>query len=135
MCPDVLPGCRQLLDFLYERNIPMSILTGRSETTCNISVEVLHLEKYFIDFQYGSLYRNEKSDQLRSLMNKYALKPDEIVYIGDAVSDVEACRAAGVKCFSAAWAKSARLAELEQINPGLVFHSPDALIGYLQEHI
>jgi phosphoglycolate phosphatase len=57
------------------------------------------------------------------------------VYIGDAVSDVEACRASGVKCFSAAWAKSARLAELEQINPGLVFHSPDAMIGYLQEHI
>ena len=132
MCPDVFPGCRKLLDFLQDRDIPVSILTGRSETTCQISLEVLKLKEYFTDFQYGSPLKNDKSAQLRNLMEKYALNADELLYIGDAVSDAEACRAAGVKCLSAAWAKSARIAELEKINPDLVFRSVDDMIGYLE---
>lgn len=134
MCPDLFPGCRKLLDYLRERNIPVSIVTGRSETTCQISVEVLQLQGIFTDFQYGAAQRNDKAAQLRMLMDKYDLSADEILYVGDAVSDAEACHAAGVKCLSAAWAKSARIAELEKINPGLVFRTVDAMIDYLKTH-
>ncbi|MBE6398587.1 MAG: HAD family hydrolase [Lentisphaerae bacterium] len=134
MCPDLFPGCRKLLDYLRERNIPVSIVTGRSETTCQISVEVLQLQGIFTDFQYGAAQRNDKSAQLQLLMDKYDLSADEILYVGDAVSDAEACHAAGVKCLSAAWAKSARIAELEKINPGLVFRTVEAMIDYLQTH-
>lgn len=131
MCPDVFPGCRALLDFLREKEIKLAILTGRSETTCNISMEVLGLSDYFVSFQYGSPEKNDKAAQLRNLMQQYSLQPDEIVYIGDAVSDAESSHAAGVKCLSAAWAKSARIAELEKINPGLVFTSVTAMQEYL----
>ena len=134
MCPDLFPGCRNLLDYLRERNIPVSIVTGRSETTCQISVEVLQLQGIFTDFQYGAAQRNDKSAQLRMLMDKYDLRADEILYVGDAVSDAEACHAAGVKCLSAAWAKSARITELEKINPGLVFRTVDGMIDYLKMH-
>jgi len=134
MCPDLFPGCRKLLDYLRERNIPVSIVTGRSETTCQISVVVLQLQGIFTDFQYGAAQGNDKSAQLRMLMDKYDLSADEILYVGDAVSDAEACHAAGVKCLSAAWAKSARIAELEKINPGLVFRTVDAMIDYLKTH-
>ena len=134
MCPDLFPGCRNLLDYLRERNIPVSIVTGRSETTCQISVEVLQLQCIFTDFQYGAAQRNDKSAQLRMLMDKYGLRTDEILYVGDAVSDAEACHAAGVKCLSAAWAKSARITELEKINPGLVFRTVDGMIDYLKMH-
>ena len=134
MCPDLFPGCRKLLDYLRERNIPVSIVTGRSETTCQISVEVLQLQGIFTDFQYGAAQRNDKSAQLQLLMDKYDLSADEILYVGDAVSDAEACHAAGVKCLSAAWAKSARITELEKINPGLVFRTVDAMIDYLKTH-
>ena len=49
------------------------------------------------------------------------MKNDEIIYIGDAVSDVQASHNAQVKCLAAAWAKTARINELEKVDPGLVF--------------
>lgn len=43
-----------------------------------------------------------------------------MVYIGDTVSDVLACKKVGVECLSAAWAKNAPAPALEDINPGNV---------------
>ena len=134
-CPDVYPGCRDLLDFLQAHAVPMTILTGRSDTTCRISLEILGLEKYFCNIQTGSPEKNDKASQMSFLLEKYALQPEELVYVGDAVSDAESAHRAGVKCLSAAWAKSARVAELEKINPGLVFTYVKDMQRYLTERI
>ncbi|MBE6403089.1 MAG: HAD family hydrolase [Lentisphaerae bacterium] len=134
-CSDLYPGCRGLLDFLQSKALPMTILTGRSETTCRISLEVLKLEKYFVDMQNGSPEKNDKASQMLNLLKKFDLQPEEMVYVGDAVSDAEAAQRAGVKCLSAAWAKSARIAELEKINPGLVFTAVADMQKYLAERI
>ena len=134
-CSDVYPNCRGLLDFLQEKAVRTTILTGRSETTCNISLEVLELGKYFVDMQYGSPEKNDKAAQMLNLVKKFDLQLDEIVYVGDAVSDAEAAQRAGVKCLSAAWAKTARIAELEKVNPGLVFTDVGAMQKYLAERI
>ena len=55
--------------------------------------------------------------------------------MGDAVSDVTACRDAGVICLTAGWASSARLEELNRINPGLVFLSVGEMQKYIAEHL
>ena len=130
-CPEPFPGTLALLEFLRSKSVGMSIITGRSETTCNISLDFLNMKHFFLSAQYGSPEKNDKGAQLAGVMQKYALKPEELVYVGDAVSDVTACRKAGVTCLSAAWAKTARISELEEINPGLVFRS----VGEMQESI
>ena len=58
-----------------------------------------------------------------------------MAYVGDAVSDAEACIRAGVDCLSAAWAKSARIDELEKINPGKVFRTVESMRNYLTDKI
>ena len=130
-CPASFPGCIELLEHLKEKGIEMSILTGRSETTCQISMEILDMGKYFSSFQYGSPEKNDKTGHLLKLLKEKNLSADEVLYIGDAVSDAEASLRANIKCLSAAWAKSARIAELEKINPGLVFTT----VARMQEFI
>ena len=56
-----------------------------------------------------------------------SVKAEEAVYVGDTVSDVEACREAGIECLSAAWAKSARREALEAANAGRVVGSVQEL--------
>lgn len=85
--------------------------------------------------QNGSPEKNDKASQMLNLLKKFDLQPEEMVYVGDAVSDAEAAQRAGVKCLSAAWAKSARIAELEKINPGLVFTAVADMQKYLAERI
>lgn len=135
MCPAPFPGVIGLLEFLRSKPVDISILTGRSETTCNISMDFLDMGKYFCGFKYGSPEKNDKAGQLRELLKEHNLAADELLYIGDAVSDVVACRNAGVVCLVAGWASSARLAELEKINPGLVFRSVDDMISWLRERL
>lgn len=135
MCPAPFPGILPMLDFLKSKNVPMSILTGRSETTCNISLELLDMKKYFLGAQYGSPERNDKAAQLRKVMADYGLEADEVVYVGDAVSDVTSCHKAGVECLTAAWASSARIKELEEVNPGLIFRKVEDMQKYLAERI
>ena len=95
-------------------------------------MEYLDLQKYFSVYYTGSPERNDKSAQLMKLINDNNLQLDEIVYIGDAVSDVEACQKINVKCLAAAWAKSARINQLEAINPGLVFRTVKDMQSYLK---
>ena len=132
MCPAPFPGCREMLEYLREKNMEISILTGRSETTCQISMEELDMGKYFSAFQYGSPEKNDKAAQLIKIMQEKNLSLDELIYIGDAVSDVEASIRANVKCLCAAWAKTARIAELEKINPGLVFTTVPAMLEHIK---
>ena len=133
--PEAFPGVIGLLDFLKSKDIPMTILTGRSETTCNISLDFLGMQKYFVSAKYGSPEKNDKAGQLREVMSAYGLRADEIVYVGDAVSDVTACRKAGVECLTAAWASSARIEELKKVNPGLIFYSVDDMLLWLKERV
>lgn len=134
-CPEPFPGIIPFLDFLKEKGIILTILTGRAETTCQISMDVLKMGHYFSIFQYGSPEKNDKCAHLLKLLADTGLQKEEIYYVGDAVSDAESSIAAGVTCLSAAWAKTARVDELEKVNPGLVFRSVEAMQKYLQKEI
>ncbi len=135
ICPAPYPGIISMLNFLKSKNIRLGILTGRSETTCHISLDCLKMNEYFDFFYYGSPDKNDKAAQLLDIIEKNNLRHDEIAYVGDAVSDVLACQKADVKCFVAAWAKSARIAELEKLNPDLVFRSVPDMQKAIEQHL
>ena len=59
MCPDVFSHIREFLDFLKEKGVILTILTGRSAMTANISLEYLKIKDYFSFVQTG---RAESTD-------------------------------------------------------------------------
>ena len=130
MCPALFAGIRELLLFLKEKHVELVLLTGRGCDTAAISLEYLGIKEFFSLCYFGAPEKNDKTGQLLHLCQTRQLKKEELVYVGDALSDAQASARAGIKCFSAAWAKSARIAELEKTNPGLVFKS----VRDLQEH-
>lgn len=134
-CPEPFEGAVELLEFLKAKQLTLTIITGRAEATCQISMDFLNLGKFFSHFQTGSPERNDKTAQLLALLERYNLKKDEIAYVGDAVSDAEACIRAGVDCLSAAWAKTAHIEELEKLNPGKVFRTVKSMQEYIASRI
>lgn len=75
----------------------------------------------------GEETRNNKTESIRKLLEKYDVKKAEFYYIGDAATDVTACREAGVTCLSAAWSDSADVESLKKINPDYLFYSVSSL--------
>ena len=68
-------------------------------------------------------------------MEKYSLTAEEVLYIGDGVSDVTSSRKASIKCLSAAWAKSARMEVLKEVNGSLLFTSVKDMQNFLEEKL
>ena len=48
----------------------------------------------------GNPFKNNKAENFRELLADYKLQPDEMIYIGDTVSDIVSCREVGIRCLS-----------------------------------
>ena len=68
-------------------------------------------------------------------MEKYSLTAEEVLYIGDGVSDVLSSRKANIVCLSATWAKSARMEALKKVNDSLLFTSVKDMQKFLEEKL
>lgn len=119
-------GIVDLLQDLTHHGIQISLLTGKGQQACDISLKMLGLTGYFNPILVGSPKRNVKTDNLRQLLSTQHLAPNQLAYVGDAVSDIKAAQAAGIHCFSAAWAPSTQLAPLKAVNAD-IYESVSAL--------
>lgn len=121
------PGIVPLLEELKANGLTVVLITGKSETSCRITLETLGLAGMFDEVLTGSEFGVRKAQQLRQLMDKYGLRPEECFYVGDAAADAKASREAGVVCFSAAWSPGTPVSLLERTNPGQVCGSIEEL--------
>lgn len=127
MCPAPFPGMRDIMQGLSQKGIGLGLITGKGKPGCDITVRHFGLDGMFDFIGTGSPERNTKGDTLRRLFSSRGLSPDEVIYVGDTVSDVLACREAGVRCLSAAWSSICDTEELEKVNKGNVLYSIDEL--------
>ena len=128
-------GIRDLLASLAQRGAQLAMITGKGDVTCRISLEKVGLQNTFSDVLCGETDAPNKDKRLCELVEKYQLPRDEVVYIGDSVADVLACRRAEIRCLSAAWQRDARKDALLAVNPDFVFDSVQALRAHLMENL
>ncbi len=132
LCPSLFDGVRELLEEL-KALVPLDLLTGKGARCCQISLGYFGLEDCFDIIIPGDPEKRHKVEGLRSIMEQTGCLPEELLYIGDALSDVAACKEAGVTCLSVGWTPDAKLAELEQMNPGLLFHTVEEMRTYIRQ--
>ena len=131
LCPALFDGVKELLDGLKAK-LPLDLLTGKGAKCCEISLRHFGLENYFDIIIPGDPEKRHKVEGLRSIMERSGCSAEELLYIGDAISDVTACKEAGVKCLSVGWTPDAKLDELHQLNPELVFMTVKEMRDYIR---
>ncbi len=72
-----------------------------------------------------------KEIKIFRIINKYRLKPDEVLYVGDEVRDVESSRKAGIKIAAATWGYNNR-SLLEKSNPDFLIDDITELVDILK---
>ena len=136
ICPQPFSGIRDLIEDLKSKAIFIALITGKGERSCDITLRKFGMENCFDQILTGNPQRNTKSEAIRHLLYKYKLQPCEMLYIGDAVSDISACVKNSVCCLSAAWATSDKIAVgLEERNPNRVFYSIQPLKEFLSDYL
>lgn len=130
-CPEPYEGIRELIHTLKDAGILVALITGKGEKSCRITLEKFGMQDLFCCVKTGAEDRPNKAEAIEELLDAYHVEKDEFYYIGDAVSDVTACKKAGVPCLSAAWGTTADISRLEEANPSRIFFSVEDLAHFL----
>lgn len=106
--------------------------------TSNIRKAVDHvIKKYELDY-FESTFTNipafRKHHILKRLLKRYDLTPDQVLYVGDEVRDVDACRKAGVAVVGVSWGLNDRSA-LVAAEATYVVDTPEELLALLESKV
>jgi pyrophosphatase PpaX len=120
-CQSPFTGITPLLTNLRARGLHLGIVTGKGLGSARISARVLGLDPYFDGIEVGSADGAIKQARIRALLTRWAVAPQVVAYIGDAPTDIDAAKHAGVVAVAAAWAASASATALAVRQPDVLF--------------
>ena len=133
--PALFAGIPELLTDLQASRVPLALVTGKGERSAALSLKFYQLTPFFSAFGYGDLETKSKARNINQIVADWNLPADEVVYVGDAPSDVVACRQAGVPVVAAAWASTAEPEVLMAMQPDALFASVESFRDWLFDRL
>ncbi len=119
-------GVESMLESLQKTDVRLGIMSSNSEE--NIQKFLKNRQADFFDFIYSGSSLFGKHKVLSGLLKDQDLTKKEVVYVGDEVRDIKACRKIGVDMIAVDWGmNSCKL--LKKYNPDWVMSSPKEITG------
>ncbi len=118
-------GMNDVMKTLSQQERMIYILSSNSSDSIQAFLDKNDISSY-VSSVHGGVSITGKAGHLKKLLKHENLKPDEAVYVGDEVRDLEATQKVGMQCISVAWGYST-LASLEEHNPSAIVSSPTEL--------
>jgi phosphoglycolate phosphatase/pyrophosphatase PpaX len=132
MCPAVFNGMPGILETLKSKGIRTAMVTGKGRASAEISLERFGITPYFELLETGIRTGPSKPEGIKAILNVWEdLAKDEVIYIGDAPSDITACREAGIPIVAAAWAETAEPEKLIPLQPDELFYTVPEFAAWL----
>ncbi|NWF50699.1 MAG: HAD family hydrolase [Ignavibacteriaceae bacterium] len=134
---DLYPGIKNILEFLTNKGVLLSIYTGKGRKAAVITLKKLGIHKFFNLIVSGDDVKEHKpsAEGISVFLTKYNLSKNEVLMIGDAPSDIKASRSAGIKVASVLWDNYAKKEEVLKLNSDFVFYSVEELEKFLMEKV
>lgn len=125
-------GIKELLIDLKNAGVILGIFTGKGRTSSLITLNFLGIRDLFDMIVTGDDVKNHKPspEGILKFIQTFNLKPEEVLMIGDAPSDIKAAREAGVHIASVVW-DSYSANEVRKINKETVFETVEKLRNYI----
>lgn len=124
MCPHPFEGIGELLRTLNEKGVRIAMVTGKGAHSTAISLKHFRVENYFEAIETGMRSGPRKPEGIQLILDHFAeLNKDEIIYVGDAPSDITASRKVGIPVIAAAWAETTEAEKLKELQPDEIFYT------------
>jgi HAD superfamily hydrolase (TIGR01549 family) len=129
---DLYPGIIEILNILKNKNVLLSIYTGKGRDASIITLKKLKIYDYFNLIITGDEVKEHKPspEGITLFLEKFHLSKDNVLMVGDSTADINASRAAGVKVASVIWDSYSKEAVLK-LNPDYLFNSVAELKEFL----
>lgn len=116
-------GIKELLEQLKGKGVTIGIVSSNS--TENIQQFLINKEMNLFDFIDGGVGLFGKSIALRRMIQRHHLDKKTLLYVGDEIRDIEACKKVGIRIASVCWGANTKSA--------LSLHEPDFLVERPEE--
>lgn len=107
MAPAPFPGAADTLRGTRECGLHVGIISGKEHYTATPTLDFFGFRGLFEWAGFGLPTHNNKAERLQEAMQLWNLTPEELVYVGDAPSDIRLAHSVGVRIINAAWASTA----------------------------
>lgn len=127
----IFPGMTQTIRKLHAEGYAMYVMSSNSAQNVQHFLRRHSLDNYFTRV-YGNIGLLHKAAAIRNVMRRNRFAPEECVYIGDEVRDVEGAKHAGVSIISVPWGYNDEIL-LRQHNPDVIVHHPSEIETFLRK--
>jgi phosphoglycolate phosphatase len=118
---EIFNGIQDVIRYLKENGLRLGIISSNEEE--NIRRVLVKYNINFFDSIHTSYNLFGKSGKINAFLKKHHLKKEEIIYIGDELRDIQACKKSEVKIIAVTWGyDSAKL--LTTGNPDYIANHP-----------
>jgi len=133
---EVYPGIRTMLKTLQDQGIKMIVATGKDSERAQATLDYLDLSPFF-DMVVGSdQVDNPKPapDMALKALKTFGIKPNQALFCGDALADMQCGRGANVSIAAVMWGEPDRNVLLAE-NPDYVLEKPDDLLNLVIKNL
>lgn len=130
----IFEGIKEMLDDLIKLGFKLSIVTNKGVSGLEHGLEMFGLEDYF-DICLAKtdvVMKKPHPEGLFKVMEFYNAKPEEMLFVGDSIHDLECGKNAGVDTVLVKWTVI-NLESLLKEKPNYVISTPDELIGIVKQ--
>ncbi len=125
---EMVSGMDSLLENLKSRGLKLGIIS--SNNVENINKFLSDKKLLAFDFIYSSKGLFGKHATIKSCMSKYGINKDEVIYVGDELRDIAACKITGVRIVSVSWGFDPPELLLKG-EPDFMANTPDELLNHI----
>lgn len=124
MCPLPFEGMKEILQTLENRGVHIAMVTGKGKHSTDISLSHFELAQFFEMIETGSPEGARKTEGIQIILDGLTdIKKDEVIYVGDAPSDITASKKVGIPIIAAAWADTSEPKKLQEMQPDELFYT------------
>jgi phosphoglycolate phosphatase-like HAD superfamily hydrolase len=130
-----IPGMREALGLLRGQGLPLAVVTGKGPHSALETLRHLGLAGMLDAVETGSAEGNVKPAAIRTVLARWNAASHQIAYVGDAPSDIQAAREAGVIPLGAAWLPTTDARALRAASPAETFPTLQHFTRWVEAHL
>jgi phosphoglycolate phosphatase len=121
----LFPGIKEVLLELKKRGFQLGIITSNSRENVGTSLERNGLQGIFTFIYSGSTFGKHKV--INKWLRRENINPEQVVYVGDEIRDIDAAKKTGIKVIAVGWGFNSQEALAAQ-HPDFLIERPQELI-------
>ncbi len=127
---DLFPGLEEVLLRIKFIGYKLAILSSNKKET----LDKFLLKKQLLIFDFVQSEPNvfEKSRLIKNFLKRNTVKKEEVIYVGDEVRDIEACRKSGISIIAVTWGFN-KSTILKKFKPDYLVRKPEEILDILKK--